>query len=204
MPGASVAGFVYVLLIVVAASAGAATWADPYGLVPASDDGGAGGQTRPAPGNPYPTVVRAVPLPKAQWPPELPAARQVKHRPRLERDASPPTRRDAGSAALCRRRPPSTRPASGSCPAGRLKRSVCPRRPWGHTAGLCMTPSERAMDQGSLPASASPAGSGWLLGGVSWPAGNGRGWRPAGLPVTRRAPTRWAERPPGPWRGGRA
>ena len=31
MPGASVAGFVYVLLIVVAATAGAATWADPYG-----------------------------------------------------------------------------------------------------------------------------------------------------------------------------
>ena len=105
MPGASVAGFVYVLLIVVAATAGAATWADPYGLVPAPDDGGAGGQTRPAPGNPYPTVVRAVPLPKAQWPPELPAARQVKHRPRLERDARPayPSRR-----WICRALPPAT------------------------------------------------------------------------------------------------
>jgi len=118
MPGASVAGFVYVLLIVVAASAGAATWADPYGLVPASDDGGAGGQTRPAPGNPYPTVVRAVPLPKAQWPPELPAERQVKHRPRLERDARPAypvetldlPRFAAGDLQALARRPDPARP----------------------------------------------------------------------------------------------
>ena len=41
-------------------------------------------------------------------------------------------------------------------------------------------------------------------GGISWLAGGGRGRRPAGLPVRRRAPTRWAARLPGPWRAGRA
>jgi hypothetical protein len=72
------------------------------------------------------------------------------------------------------------------------------------TDGFART-DQHDLRAGTLVGQWSPSPTGDLaLGGISWPAGSGRGWRHARLPVMRRAPTGWAARSPGSWRRGRA